>query len=256
MKELFAITLLSVFVGQMAAEAGEAKAYPNAPRELIGKYGNSPVQCQSYHRKSDNLTSISATSYEFCGGSMCGADIVSHQKLKDGYILKLKGPGNPSGWRKKVKVLDNGVIEVTSLTKPGPPETLARCTKADAIAGIGLRPDEEPTANKSLSSVFAAYYALAVPGKCAGVGANTQAAEAIIAAGRASWTEFLRNGPNSQHATPEGIADDVAREKADAEYAVRADAAEIGAFCSEVLGAFGDGGRVAPNLLKDPRGKT
>ncbi|MHC4040200.1 hypothetical protein [Bradyrhizobium sp. 23AC] len=255
MKQLLAIAALSVFAGQIAAEAGEGKAYPNGPRDLIGKYGNSPAQCQSYHRKPDDITSISATSYEFCGGSMCGADIVSHRKLKNGYILNLKSPGNPSGWRVRVKLLDKG-IEITSLSRRDPPETLARCTKADAIAGVGLRPDQEPGADKSLNSVFAAYYALAVPGKCPGIEANAQAAEAIIATGRSSWTEFLRKGPNSQHATPEGIAKDIAGEKGDAEYAVRADATEIDAFCSEVLNAFGAGGRVKPDLLKDTRGRT
>ncbi len=89
-KQSLALAMLLVLAGPMAAEAGEAKASPNGPRELIGNYGNSPGQCQSYHRKSDNITSISATSYESCGGSMCGADIVSHRKVKDGYILNLK----------------------------------------------------------------------------------------------------------------------------------------------------------------------
>jgi hypothetical protein len=256
MKRMLTIAALSVFAGQIAAEAGDAKVYPNGPRELIGSYGNSPARCQSYHRKSDNFTSFSATSYEFCGGSMCGATIVSHQKLKDGYILNLRSPGNRSGWRTKVKLLDEGAIEITSLARHDPPETLARCTKSDAIAGIGLRPNEDPTANNSLRPVFTAYYALAVPGKCAGVEANTQAAETIIAAGRSSWTEFLRKGPSAQHAMPEGIAQDLALERGDAEYAVRADAAEIPAFCSEVLNVFGEGGRVQPGLLKDPRGKT
>ncbi len=154
-------------------------------------------------------------------------------------------------------MLDKG-IEITSLAGRGPPktETLARCTKADAIAGIGLRPNQEPDANTSLNPVFAAYYALAVPGKCAGLTANTQTADAMIARGRSAWTEWLRQGPNSQHATLELIAQDIAREKRDAEDAVRADAAEVETFCSEVLNAFGDGGRVEPNLLKDTRGKT
>ncbi|MCJ9702274.1 MULTISPECIES: hypothetical protein [unclassified Bradyrhizobium] len=143
--------MLSIFAGQMA-EAAEGKAYPNGPRDLIGHYGNSPTQCQSYHRKSDNMTSISATSYEFCGGSMCGADIVSHRKLKDGYILNLKSPGNPSGRRVRVKLLYKGIQ--IAFSRRDPPETLARCTEADAIAGIGLRPDQEPDADKSLAPVF------------------------------------------------------------------------------------------------------
>ena len=251
-ERLIAIAVLSIFAGQMA-EAAEGKAYPNGPRDLIGHYGDGPTQCQSYHRKSDNMTSISATSYEFCGGSMCGADIVSHRKLKDGYILNLKSPGNPSGRRVRVKLLYKGIQ--IAFSRRDPPETLARCTEADAIAGIGLRPDQEPDADKSLAPVFAAYYALAVPGKCPGIEANAQAAEAIIATGRSSWTEFLRKGPNSQHATPEGTKD-IARERGAAEYAVRADAVEIGAFCGEVLNAFGAGGRVKPDLLKDTRGKT
>jgi hypothetical protein len=256
MKQLATIAGWLILVGLTSAAAGEAKTHPNAPKELIGKYGNSPAQCRSYHRKSDNLTSIDATSYEFCGGSGCGAIIVSHQKLTDGYILYLKSGGNPSGWRERVRVLDRTVIEITPLTEPARHETLVRCTKADAIAGIGLAADNEHGLTKSLDGVFAAYYALAVPNKCDGIEVNTKAAETIVEAGRLLWTEFLLNGPNARFATPQGIAETIAGEKRSAEYALRADAAEITEFCSEVLNAFGNGGRILPNLLKDPRRKV
>jgi hypothetical protein len=180
--------------------------------------------------------------------------------LPDGYILNFISRGNPSGWSERVRVLDRNVIEVTGLS-PLPPElrrseTLVRCTKADAIAGIGLRPNSEGSLTKSMDGVFAAYYALAVPSKCEGVEVNTKAAEAIVVAGIAMWTEFLLKGPNARLATHEGIKETIESEKRDAEYAVRADSEEIKEFCSEVLNAFGDGGRILPNLLKDPRRKA
>lgn len=245
---------------QIAAGSAQAvdrpQAIPNGPKELIGKYGSSPAQCRSYHRKSDNLTSISATSYEFCGGSGCGATIVSHRKLADGYLLNFVSRGNPSGWSERIRVMDRNVIEIIAQTGTGKPETLVRCTKADAIAGIGLEPGNERNLTKALDGVFAAYYALAVPSQCEGVEVNTKAAEAIVDAGRLLWTEFLLKGANPRSATPQRIAQTIAGEKRNAEYAVREDAKEIREFCSEVFNVFGDGGRILPNLVKDPRRKA
>jgi len=268
MKYVLAIaTALLIGTGAHDAAAAKSKTVPNGPSELIGTYGSSPTQCRSYHRKADNLTFITSTYMVSCGGSWCEATIVSHQKLPDGYILNFISKNNPSGWSDRVRVLDRNVIEVTSLFALLTPEqrrpvTLVRCTKADAIAGIGLRPNSEDSLTKSLDGVFAAYYALAVPSQCEGVEVNTKAAEAIVDAGRLLWTEFLLKRPwhNSDSGrrltTPEGIAETIASQKRNAEYAVRADAKEIKEFCSEVLNAFGDGGRILPNLLRDPRRKA
>ena len=123
-----------IALGLASAEtiAQEAKGAPDA---LIGNYGKSPEQCRSYHRKSDNIESITKDRYTFCGGSGCEAEIVSHRKTKRGYVLKLTGIGNPDGWTQTFRQISEDVFEVPYSGRA--PETLVRCTIKDAIAGIG-----------------------------------------------------------------------------------------------------------------------
>jgi len=221
-----------------------------APQVLIGKWGNSARQCRSYHRKSDDISSIYEDEYDFCGGSACGATILGYQKTPDGYDLKLGGGSNV--WQLHVRVINENAIEMIRDASPG--EMLVRCTKSDGIAGIGLGDTSAYEKNNvSLDAVFAGYYALAIPTQCPHLAPNVSAAEAIIRAGGRAWTKFLLEQPNENyHFAEQGIQ----ITKREAESAVRLDAGEIKNFCDEVLGAFGNGGRVLPNLIKDPRKKS
>ena len=128
-----------------------------------------------------------------------------------------------------------------------------RCSKSDAIAGIGLDSTSTDGKTKSLDAIFAGYYALAIPTQCQNLAANVSAAEAVIKAGQLMWAKFLleqRNGNDR------GIEQSMKVTKRSAESAVREDAGEIKNFCDEVLNTFGNGGRILPNLINDPRRKT
>jgi len=241
----------------LTANAVSAADNKNAPAALIGYYGKSPAQCRSYHRKSDNLTSITSTTYTFCGGSGCDASIISHRKVNDGFILNLKSRGNPKGWSEHVRTNEQqNYIEILPQQPTDATETLVKCTEADSIAGIGLKPNTEYNLTKSLEGVFSAYYALAVPSKCPSIEADAKAVETIVAAGRLLWIEFLQKGPNARSLTIETINSDILDEQRDAELAVGSDANEIKSFCTEVLNVFGEHGRVYQNLLKDTRRKA
>jgi len=238
-----------------------AQETKGAPQVLIGRWGNSPQECRSYHRKSDGITIINKNNYSFCGGSGCEATIIKSRKTHDGYVLSLVSRGNPDGWQSRVRVIDDKVIEMVGAGLIGRDETLVRCSKSDAIAGIGLRSDSTASRTKSLDGIFAAYYALAIPTRCSQLAPDISAAETIIKTGKLMWERHIqewvrRDGLDHQtEALLKGL-DVVDSEKQRAEYAVRADAAEIKNFCDEVLNAFGNDGRILPNLIKDPRRKS
>lgn len=64
----------------------DGKEEAGAPIELIGRWGSNKEQCQSWHRKIDNVTIIDKNFLTSCGGTGCEAAIVSHKKTVDGYI--------------------------------------------------------------------------------------------------------------------------------------------------------------------------
>lgn len=238
-----------------------AQETKGAPQVLIGRWGNSPQECRSYHRKSDGITIINKNNYSWCGGSGCEATIVKYQKTHDGYVLSLVSRNNQDGWQTSVRVIDEKVIEMVGAGLQGRDEALVRCSKSDAIAGIGLRSDSAASRTKSLDGIFAAYYALAIPTRCSNLAPNISAAETIIKTGKFMWERHIeewvkRDGLNHQTDTLLKGLDVIDSTKKSAEYAVRADAAEIKNFCDEVLDAFGNDGRILPNLIKDPRRKS
>jgi hypothetical protein len=114
-----------------------------APTQLIGKYGANPEECRSYNRKSDGITIISERDFSFCGGSGCWAEVLSHKKTRDGYSLRLRSPGNPDGFNERFVVTDPSYIVEIDGNGKGKDLTLARCTRADAIAGIGRKTGPE-----------------------------------------------------------------------------------------------------------------
>lgn len=134
-----------------------------APQTLIGSWGNSPEECRSYHRKSDGITIFNKDNYSSCGGSGCEATIVKSRKTHDGYVLSLISRHNQNGWQTSVRVIDDKVIEMVGAGLQGRDETLVRCSKSDAIAGIGLRSDSAASRTKSLDGIFSADYVLLIP---------------------------------------------------------------------------------------------
>ena len=235
------------------AIAYEAKGAPDA---LIGKYGKSPEQCRSYHRKSDNITSITKDYYTFCGGSLCEAKILSNYKTKDGYILKLSSNGNVNGWTQTFRQIDENVFEVQSNGRL--PETLVRCTISDAIAGIGRETDGAKAVTQSMNVVFSAYYAQSVPFACPDLRTAPAKIEKLINVGEVAWLDHIVKYKLSdeRHTLREQVRQSMATTKSRARGGVLSDAKEIPDFCGHVLDAFGTGGDVIPDLLIDPRKKA
>src|SRR5215208_5573041 len=173
--------IFSTIVLAMLAGVAWAQDVKGSPEALVGFYGSSPDQCRSYHRKSDNLTSFTATTYTFCGGSGCEADIISHRRIKNGYTLKFTSGGNPHGWASTFRQIDKNVFEETSKTSK--PKTLVRCTVKDAIAGIGRDPNATGAVTQSLQIVYAAFYAMEVSSACPDLRANQDKIKTLILAG-------------------------------------------------------------------------
>jgi hypothetical protein len=242
----------------LAIVAGEARAQnvKGGPEALVGFYGSSPDQCRSYHRKSDNLTSFTKTTYTFCGGSGCEAHIISHRRIKDGYTLKFTSGGNPQGWSSTFRQIDTNIFEETS--KGSKPQTLVRCTVKDAIAGIGRDPNATGAVTQSLEIVYAAFYAVEVSSVCPDLRANQDKIKTLILAGRDGWTAHLIKNKliTDWQTAGERIRRDIEMSERSAKYGVRADSEEIPDFCVEVLGAFGSDGRILPDLIADPRKKA
>lgn len=249
------IVLLSAVLLCGVASAQEKKG---APPELIGKYGSSPAACQSYHRKSDGgLQEFFEDEWDSCGGSACGATIVSHKRTPDGFVLKLKSWGNPKGWTQAFKKLEGDMFEMPA-SKGRPPTLLVRCTVKDAIAGIGKEPNTEDYGSQAMPLVFSALYARHVPEHCPGLEVDNKAVERLALMGQVGWVEFIRKGKYpTQGRNLVAEAESLAKSSGEsAASAVRLDAQEIPNFCREVLDAFGAGGRVIPDLISDPRKKA
>ena len=227
-----------------------------APDALIGYYGNSPDQCRSYRRKSDNITSITKTDYTFCGGSGCEAEIVSHRKTRNGYVLKLISRGTPEGWTTTFRQIDENVFEVPS--KGRKTETLVRCTIKDEIAGIGLEPNVSTAVTQSMQVVYSAFYAQAVPTACPDLQTDQAKIKKMILIGEVAWADHLVKYKlaNGRQTVEEDVRQTTELTKKNAEYGVRSDAEFIPEFCGHVLNAFGSDGSVVPDLIVDPRKKS
>lgn len=232
-----------------------AQEIANAPPSLVGTFGKSLTQCQSYHRKSDDLSRITSTDYTFCGGSGCTARIVSYRKTNDGYVLSLVSRGTPQGFKWTVRQIDDNVFEQEF--GDGRSETLVRCTMKDAIAGIGL-PEYDGLGKQSKNVEFAAYYAKAIPTACSNIRVRAREVELVLVAAKAALIarrqkqNLIRPG-----ITPEADAAEImVWQERRAQLAAVEDAKVIPEFCKEVLEVFGIDGRLIPNLLVDPRQKT
>ncbi|CAA2108961.1 hypothetical protein MBUL_04454 (plasmid) [Methylobacterium bullatum] len=251
-------TLATIFLSAIGSPA-MAQTTKGAPPALIGHYGNSPAQCRSYNRKSDNVSEIRRETYTFCGGFGCEARIAKAEKTASGYRLHLRSNGNPDGWWSDFRTVGEGVLE-ERVQGGKKAETLVRCTTKDIIAGIGLEPNTEGAVTKARSAVFTAYYAEQVATLCPAVSLDSALAKRILATGADGLEAHMRKY-GYQPITPgrtfrEGVENDVHSEKVSATYAAKSDAEALPNFCDEAMKALGEGGRVVPGLLIDPRKKA
>jgi hypothetical protein len=213
---------------------------------LRGAYAESPMLCSAHWRNmSDPVAVISKEQgkwyYSDCNARSCGYRIVSHAIGRTGSVLRLKSTyfkGEPQEQlalalhgppveRLTVKRVSKRRFVFTEAGRAS--ATLVRCTEADIDAGIGLQtPDEE---REGHAAGFPVYYALEIPAVCPRLVVDRDAAIKQIGLPDAARTEELKN-------------------------IVAWDKANIKDYCDKVLGAFGAGGRVAPDLLhrvKAPR---
>jgi hypothetical protein len=231
-----------------------------APDAMLGYFGESPAECMSFHRKSDGLKQFTKDTYTFCGGSACEAEILGHKKTADGFQLRFRSRGNPKGWSATYRQIDANVFEETTDTQK--PTTIVRCSQKDNVAGIGRNPshdlNDKNTAFEMAAMAYAVFYASSVTEMCEGLTVNKEQAKTLLDASETEYAKFLIQ--HRLQATATGAVIDaremLASEKRAAEYGVRADSKEIPNFCSEVLDAFGENGRVSRGLIIDPRKKA
>ncbi|MHC1999528.1 hypothetical protein ACYQR9_03675 [Methylobacterium sp. CM6241] len=251
-------TILTTILLSAIGAPAMAQTTKGAPPALIGHYGNSPAQCRSYNRKTDDVRSIERDTYTFCGGSSCEAKIVSTTKTASGYKLKTIGTFSGVESTDQFREIAPGVFEIPGVA--GRRQTIVRCTSKDIVAGIGLEPNTEGQVTNSLSAVFTAHYAEHVTTLCPSTALNEGLAKQIIATGIDAWEAHLkryglRPGASAKEIR-QGAEYDVRREKGEATYAAKQDAEALPNFCEEVMRAFGDGARVVPGLVIDQRKKA
>lgn len=186
LNKLYCVLALSALGGALLSPAN-AQEVKGAPKELIGQYGSNPDQCRSFNRKSDDLTTISKDSYEFCGGSACSVAIVSHRKTKDGYVLRLAGRYGSS--HRLFKIVDDSTIEIDK-------QTNIRCTEKDIRAGVGLALPSPHSLTQSTNAAFSVHYAIVAADKCS-LSVDTKRAAALIDAAKLAWSEFISRGKNA-----------------------------------------------------------
>jgi hypothetical protein len=253
MRRFIILGILVSLSGGMSLDSALAQDRKGAPSELLGYFGKRPTQCQSYHRKIDEITIINPGTITWCGGSACEARIASHRKTKDGYILKLQSANNPNGWTSAFKIIDHDTIEELG-EGTAKTETLVRCSARDQIAGIG-RDTVSPGLTKSLDTAFSAYYALALPEHCKDIEVDRKKAEQLIELATLTWVQFILDTQKGRQSAQDA-ARTVKRQQISAESAAQQDATEIKGFCEHAADAFGSGGRVVPDLVKDRRKKA
>ena len=252
MRFLIAIlTAICILSAQPMASAQEVKGGPDA---LIGKFGATRQQCQSYHRKSDNMESFSKKTWSSCAGSGCEAQIVSHRKTTDGFRLRLVSRGTPKGWEKNIRQIDPDIFELIGSGMNGANEIIVRCNMRDAIAGIG-RETNECTVQKASCLLHSIFYAESVTSRCEHLSIDRKIFSSLLEVGSKEWMEFRRSRI-AISSLPRDLADTIDYSKREAETNARQDADHIPDFCTEVMGAFGPGGKIVPDLLTDKRQKT
>jgi hypothetical protein len=249
---VFTIVLGIYQLSLPAVAAGTEK--PGAPSELIGHWGKNKEQCRSWHRRADNVTSITKDIGTFCGGSGCEATIISHKKIHDGYILKFTSRGNPTGYSLRYGILDNDTVEVFE-TNEKLMDTLVRCNMKDKIAGIGLPADQwlpVSAATTAPNGIFAAYYALEIQSVCPKLKANKKLIVVLVREGLVLYDKFLtKTGLHYSSSREEDLRNEANSVHGNAKYAVEQDAREIPNLCTLVLEVFGKDGKIFPDLIQD-----
>ena len=246
MKTLFALAVMSGFVSAQAM----GQELKGAPYELWGYFGKNKEQCRSFNRKTDDITIIEKYTYSFCGGTMCFAQIRSHKKTKDGFILRFTSQGNPRGWKIRFTQVDKDIFDVTDepKTKDSQPETIVRCNVNDAIDGIGLSTMPEGL-TKAPDLAFSTFYALAIPRLCGGLEANQAEADRLLKFAAEKYRDFLLTGPNAYSAPH--AAEQLEHQQEYAEEAAGSDSMTIPEFCSHIPSRFGPNGSIIKNLISE-----
>lgn len=228
----------------------------DTPPELIGFFGKNREQCRAFLRRNDGITSFTRENYNLCSMSVCQARVVSHQRVRGGYILNLKSPIKPKGWKERVELLAEGGIKIAEIGYDNKAQKLVKCAAQDAIDGIGQRAETlYQKTTPSIDAGFAALYALEIPHVCPQLRVKQATAMALVTQAQRAWELFKRE--HGLKSTPglsptEDARRMIAVEKLKAENAVRQDEYAIDNFCRHVLDFYGPGGKFTPALIDVP----
>jgi hypothetical protein len=229
----FISTLLLSTVVACVSTPGAAKEIKTL-KPLLGYYGKDAEACRSYHRKGGlDLArfNIFEGKYYFseCEAKQCSAEILSSRATGSVHVIKLKFTGTDGSSTETivVKPIAKNIIQVSGPDRGR--KTFIRCTEKDAIAGIGLALPTEP-----VDVDFTPNYARAVPTLCPHLEPGPELASKIDIpppeqSPAARWYTFS---------------------KWMATRSAELDKEEVANYCAEVMGAFGENGRVAPHFLK------
>jgi hypothetical protein len=235
---------LFVVIGAQCAWAGKG-----APPDLIGTFATDSGACRSWNRRTEGLTIISEDSIAECGGTACEAKINSYEKLKaGGYLLHLTSPGNPEGWEKPIRVIDESIIGMGT-------DLMLRCTKAHIRDGVGL---PAPGSGTDAAWAFSSSYAVVGSDICSSFVPDMTKAMLLIASSEVALAKHEKNsgrsplfGKTFEQAAHSRILELIS----DAASAARMDKADLPDFCDALSSAFGSTGTVIPGLLKTSSGK-
>jgi hypothetical protein len=122
----FVRALLMVSAFALCNTAAVAKTIKGGPKELIGIFADRSEKCGDWSEDDGSRIEFSSYFYDTCGGQVCRRDIISHSRVRDGYLLnerhwlqKGKGPTSPQ----KIKVINADTI----IYEAPVPTTLRRC---------------------------------------------------------------------------------------------------------------------------------
>jgi hypothetical protein len=223
----FARLLLIPAALSMGSTSIAAKEIKGAPKELIGYYAENAKACRSaYQNAFEKITIISEGKYwgEFsdcADNNECRAKILTHRPTSSGYSLKLLYSDSVE-WAMTVTRVKKNTYKF--LSKDSEPTIFIRCRPEDVTAELGRRQRHDSEEENNLYSYS---YALAAGESCPGLEVATERFPSNF-----NWNV---NYPWEQ-GNPLG----------DFEFAHR----YLRTFCHEILGAFGNKGRVIPNLIR------
>jgi hypothetical protein len=150
---------------------GGGKEIKGAPKALIGYFGTPVTDCRSYHRRHDLRIFGKDSSYSWCRHETCVRKVASHRVTPTGFILTFAFKPGAFNRPKKDYIAKTADKDVYLSGYPNG-ETLSRCSRKDAIAGIGM--DAQKWDGDDAD--YSAHYALALPKFCPSVVVDTDLA--------------------------------------------------------------------------------